>query len=147
MGRNARGFTLIELVAVLAVLGIVAVTIALRWDTTTFKTAAFHDQTVAALRYAQKTATSHRRTVCVAFTASTVTLTIASTHGSTTCDTPLPVPGGNGNTVVSGDSAKAVFNPVPSALSFQADGTTTGQSLSISGQSAIVVNGTSGYVQ
>src|ERR1035437_7525698 len=74
--KTSSGFTMIELVMVMVIIGILAVVAIARMDTSGYRALEFHDKTVAALRYAQKTATSHRRLVCVAFTASTVTLTI-----------------------------------------------------------------------
>jgi len=81
--RNAasgrlRGFTLIELIMVLVLLGVLAVFAGPRMlRPTDFYARGFHDETLAYLRYAQKTAVAQRRTVCVTFSASSVTLTMA----------------------------------------------------------------------
>ena len=103
--RNRRpqtGFTLIELIVVMVLVGVLAVFVAPRINTADFSARGFHDETLAFLRYAQKTAIAQRRTVCVAFTATTATLTIDAAAGTTTCpggamtgprgETPATVP-------------------------------------------------------
>jgi MSHA pilin protein MshC len=86
------GFTLIELIMVLVLAGVLAVFVAPRLNVSDFFARGFHDETLALLRYAQKTAIAQRRTVCVAFPASapaSATLTIASAAASSVCDTSL----------------------------------------------------------
>lgn len=101
MRRRARGFTLVELIAVMVVIGILAVaTLPRFFDRNVFEARGFFDETRALLRYAQKTAVAQRRTVCVAFAAGGVALTIADAAGSNVCNTPLALPnpprGGDG---------------------------------------------------
>ena len=80
------GFTLIELIMVIVMLGVLAVFAAPRiFNSSDFYAMGFHDETLALLRYAQKTAIAQRRTVCVAFTTTTSTLSIAPTAGTTAC--------------------------------------------------------------
>ena len=116
-------------------------------NTSDYRTLQFHDGVVSALRYAQKSAVSHRRMVCVAFTESTVTLTIDDTKTTTACATALNVPGASGNVLTSPDTTNAVFAPVPVAFNFQPNGTGTDRTLSIAGQTPIAVVGATGYVQ
>jgi MSHA pilin protein MshC len=80
-----RGFTLIELVMVLVLLGVLAVFVAPRLNSRDFEARGFHDETLALLRYAQKSAIAQRRTVCVAFAPVSATLSMTATAGSTTC--------------------------------------------------------------
>ena len=84
-----RGFTLIELIMVIVMLGVLAVFAAPRiLNTGDFYARGFHDETLGYLRYAQKTAIAQRRTVCVAFgsgATGSVTLTIASAAATFTC--------------------------------------------------------------
>lgn len=94
-----RGFTLVELVVVMVVVGVLAIGVLPRFLTRADVDArGFFDATESVLRYAQKSAIAQRRNVCVAFSAAgavptTVTLTIASaTVGP--CDTPLIGPTG-----------------------------------------------------
>lgn len=92
---DARGFTLIELIMVLVLLGVLAVYAIPRvMNRNDFDARGFHDQTLAYLRYAQKTAIAQRRAVCVAFSGSSVTLTRASVEASAVCDTALAGPSG-----------------------------------------------------
>lgn len=148
--RRAAGFTLVELVTVMILIGILAaVAIPRMTGLSDYRALEFRDKTVAALRYAQKTATSHRRHVCVAFTASTVTLTIAKAQGSTaSCNENLVLPGAATNILTSSDTTNAVFaSGHETALAFLPDGTGADRTLTIAGQTAIVVQGATGYVQ
>jgi hypothetical protein len=110
---------------------------------------------VAALRYAQKTATSHRRLVCVGFTTSSVDLTIDH-NKSAPCDGSLTLPGASSNSVQSSDTTNAVFSTEPADLFFQPNGrgtldaagtTVASLSLTISGTTKITVAGASGHIQ
>lgn len=137
---------MIELVMVIVILGILAVVAIPRMDTSGYRALEFHDKTVAALRYAQKTATSHRRMVCVAFTASTLTLTVDHDRSGACDGQVLMLPDSNSNVVQSGDTTNAVFSPIPADFNFLSDGTGADRNLNIAGQTAITVVGTTGSV-
>lgn len=146
--KRAAGFTLIELVTVMILLGILAaVAIPRMTGLSDYRALEFRDRTVTTLRYAQKTATSHRRTVCVAFTATTVTLTIDHDKSGACNGQALNLPGSTANELRSGDAANAAFNPVPAGFNFLADGTGTDMTLAIAGQTAIDVVGATGHVR
>ena len=91
-----RGFTLIELIMVVVLLGVLAVFAAPRlFSSNDFNARGFHDETLSYLRYAQKAAVAQRRTVCVTFDDTSLTLSLASTATTTSCNTALQGPRGN----------------------------------------------------
>lgn len=96
---HQRGFTLIELVMVIVMMGVLAIYAAPRmFNSGDFYARGFHDETLAFLRYAQKTAIAQRRTVCVTFSATapaTATLSVASAPATSTCDRALSGPNKN----------------------------------------------------
>lgn len=62
-----NGFTQVELVIVIVVVGVLAVAAAPRWADSGFDDRRWHDQAIATLRHAQKAAIALRRTTCVIF--------------------------------------------------------------------------------
>lgn len=118
--RAQRGFTLIELVMVLVLLGILAVYAVPRMiNTGDFYARGFHDQSLAYLRYAQKTAIAQRRTVCVTLTSTGISLSMASAAGSNTCSVSLSGP--NGEAALSARSGVA-FSSTLTNFNFDALG-------------------------
>lgn len=66
--RCLRGFTMIELIVVMILVGIMAVAVLPRFaDKRDFDTRGYADQVLSSLRYAQKTAIAQRRRVLVTF--------------------------------------------------------------------------------
>lgn len=122
--HNQSGFTLVELVSVMIVVGILAATVLPRFfGTHGFEERGFYDETISALRYAQKSAIAQRRLVCVEFTDTTVTLRYASGSGATVCGPYLAGPSGQIPYVIdAGDrqyrNANIQFSAVPGMLSF-----------------------------
>ena len=97
--RGGRGFTLIELIMVLIILGILAVFVLPRVQLTQgFDQLGFHNATRATLEYARKSAVAQRRHVRVALAGNTLTLTIANDipeggdANNFARDLPLPTP-------------------------------------------------------
>lgn len=139
---------MIELMVVIVMMGVLAVVVLPRLNANEYRSVQFHDQVVSALRYAQKTATSHRRLVCVSFpSTSSLQLDIASANGAVNCNTALPLPGSASNILSSPNASSVTFSGLPSAFNFQTDGSSTNQAISISGETAITVVGATGYVQ
>jgi MSHA pilin protein MshC len=64
-GLRHRGFTLIELIMVILILGVLAVVAVPRFTGNVYTGRGLHDETLATLRFAQKTAIAQRRSVCV----------------------------------------------------------------------------------
>ena len=149
------GFTLIELIVVMVLISILAVFVAPRFlGGHGFEARGFYDETQSALRYAQKAAIAQRRLVCVAFTAKTVTLTIASANPAVGCNINLSGPDGstpytiNASNVTKYGSVDVKFSPVPAALSFDPLGKpSAGATIVVNGFSpAITVETETGYV-
>lgn len=124
-----RGFTLVELVMVIVITGVLAVAVVPRlFDRQDYEDRGFRDESVAILRYAQKSAIAQRRTVCVAFTANSISLHIAADPRPATCvpgggagTLNLPSPTGDSPFVVTG-RGEAAFTAVPVNFKFNALG-------------------------
>ena len=153
MMRDARGFTLVELVTIMILVGILAVVAIPRMDTGAYHAAQFHDQIVAALRFAQTSAVSHRRPVRVSFPDNAYTLALEIDSDRAGNWLPLNLPGATSHKVASSDPANTYFAPVPTTWQFAPDGTaidcTTGGLcvLNIKSATSISVVGATGYVQ
>lgn len=115
--RRVRGFTLIELIMVIVMLGVLAVFAMPRiLNTGDFSARGFHDETLSLLRYAQKTAIAQRRTVCVSLNANGVALTMdTNSPPDGACDASPTLPatpkGGSG---LAGSVAGFQFTPLGS---------------------------------
>jgi len=143
-----RGFTLIELVMTMVLIGILAVVALPRMsDQGAFDARGFQDETLSLLRYAQKSAIAQRRKVCVAFTSSSATLTITSVATSSTCDTNLTGPKGDTPATVTAKSGVS-YASTPSDFNLnglgRASGTQTIQVLGLA--NTITVEAETGYV-
>lgn len=162
MSSKDGGFSLIELITVMVVLGILsAVALPRIMDNRAFIGAAFNADVVSALRYAQKSAVSHRRLVCATLTPTTVTLSMAALNPATTCATVLPSP--DGTLYQSKDGSIQAISypgyPAPWLLYFQPAGTITSDGAGLTIYSAvnititgrpttpIKVQGATGYVE
>jgi len=148
--QRQRGFTLIELIMTIIIVGIIAVVALPRFaDNSVFQSRGFADQVQAALRYAQKTAIAQRRNVCVAFTLpapSTISLTIANASGAASpCVANLEFPEG-GNTITA--PAGIAFAALPADFSYNGQGSpTAGQTINVTGvTNGITIEAETGYV-
>lgn len=119
-----RGFSLIELLTVMILLAIMSfVAIPHFNDRKPFDTRGFYDESVAMLQYAQRMALAKRRTVCVALTATTITLTVHSVAGSVAaCDNATPLTGPLGeNPFVRTAPSGVTLATTPATSSFRFD--------------------------
>lgn len=117
----SRGFTLVELIMVLVLLGVLAVYAVPRvLNTGDFFARGFHDQSLAYLRYAQKTAIAQRRTVCVVFTGNSITLSIANAAAINNCANPLRGP--TGDVALAARAGIAYVGGAPTSFNFDALG-------------------------
>lgn len=157
-----RGFTLVELIMVIIVLGVLAAVAAPRvFSTSDFNARGFHDETLSLLRYAQKSAIAQRRTVCVAFTDSSAALTMAPTAPTATSATPTcgaspaTLIGPAGSSAVVTAKSGVTFVTVPTDFNFDGLGqpiTRVGALMAtqtiqvVNSAKAIQVEATTGYV-
>ena len=116
-----RGFTLVELVTIIVILGILAAAAAPRFfDRNVFDSRGFNDQVIATLRHAQKTAIAQRRFVCASFSAvgvtpGSVTLQIGVDNS---CPAPMVSPSGQTPYTISNNNASFSAIPAGGAISF-----------------------------
>jgi MSHA pilin protein MshC len=91
------GFTMLELITVIAIVGVLSVAMmpaSSNISGNVFNARGFHHETLALLRFGQKSAIAQRRTVCVVFSDASVKLRIATSSVTPTCSIDLQGPKG-----------------------------------------------------
>lgn len=153
--RADCGFTLVELVTIMILIGILAV-VALPNLTQTqgFGATSFRDRVAASLRYAQKSAVAKRRMVCAAVAPGSLTLTVDGSFGAGNCAVAMTGP--DGAMPAATAPANVTLSAAPAGpLHFQPSGAVTSDAagllqatyvLTVTGQAPITVNGATGYV-
>ena len=159
-----RGFTMIELITVMILIGILAVVAIPRMDTLTFSERGFRDGVLEAIRHARRVAVASRRFVCVTVTAGTgSTATVAVTRdvgttpetaASVSCSPTVALPGAASgcatnavcapSNVTLGGTASIIFDPLGRSIS--APGTPASATVTIN-QTSVTVAAETGYVQ
>jgi MSHA pilin protein MshC len=153
--KNQHGFTMVELITVMVIVGVLAAVAAPRFfDRGTFDSRGFHDQVISTLRYAQKAAIAQRRLVCVSFPSSTrIAINTAANFADLACNTDLQSPSGTyptGQTTYTVDAPSGVTMSGYANFNFNALGRPSfgvAQSIAVSGYATpIAVEVETGYV-
>ncbi len=154
--KTQSGFTLIELVAVLVLVAVLAVTVLPRMEgALALRGDAWRDQVVATLRQAQTIAVGHRRLVCVTVASSSLSVSIATSQPASSCATALPGPDGDARWARDTNAPATALSPSGS-LFFQPSGRVTSDGagllatpgrITISGQADVQVVAETGHVQ
>lgn len=120
------GFTMVELVVVLMLVGVLgAVALPRMQGLLSFRDDAWRDGLLDAMRYAQKTAVSHRRLVCMTVADRQVTLQMATANPATSCNATLAGPAG-GSVFATSANTNMLTSVAPSGvIFFQPDGRST----------------------
>ncbi len=145
--RAVRGFSVIELVTVLVLIGALAVFALPRLNTAGFSAYGFHEELLAAVRHAQKTATASRCEVRVEVSASgddyAVTYTGAGPDGCMA--QPVTAPGRGGN--LAGSAPAQVDINQGATIVFDGFGVPgSAATIEINNRRQVVVEAFTGYV-
>ncbi|MHB8623942.1 MAG: GspH/FimT family pseudopilin [Sulfuricaulis sp.] len=129
---HSKGFTLVELIATLVIIALIAVVSGPRFfSINNFQSQGFFDETISAVRYAQKLAVATNCTVLVQITTNGFALfrsvnNTGSPGGTCTTGpwgTPVTDPTGSGGTFTRTAPGSVTLSPAPTSFTFGPDGT------------------------
>lgn len=154
--RTQRGFTMVELIAVLLVVGVLAV-VALPnlQGALAMRDTALRDQVLAGLRQARHLAQGHRRLVCASIASNQLTLTMAAANPAGACGNAVPGLDGQARWTNNASGLTLAVSPA-GTLYFQPDGritsdgvgaTAVNASVTVGSETAITLVGDTGHVQ
>ena len=154
--RAAAGFTLVELIAVLMLVGVLAVVALPRLGgALALKAAAWRDQVKAGLLQGRVLAQGHRRLVCATLSTGEIRLTMASANPASACNTPIR--GADGDARWAFDNNAIALTQTPAGtLYFQPDGRITSDgaglsssntTVSLAGEPDLLLIGETGHVR
>ena len=155
-GRGQRGFTLVELIAVMVLVGVLSVVALPRLDgALAWRGAGWRDQLQAGLLQARALAQGHRRLVCVTLATGELRLALASANPASACNTVLQ--GLDGDARWAHDANALTLTQTPAGtLYFQPDGRITSDgaggspvnaSVALAGEATLQLIGETGHVR
>lgn len=159
--RECRGFTLMELIAVIVIAGILAVFASSGFSRRGIEAATYRERIQATVAYAQRMALANRRAVRVAVAGNALTLSVCSAGvGTTVCDVAwndLPAPTGEASLAAPAAVALSLNGLSTATFYFDSSGrpvdvngaAVAAQSLTATGDQgyAVTVEAETGYVR
>ena len=134
----SAGFTLVELIAVLTLVGVLAVVALPRLGgALALQGAAWRDQIKAGLLQGRVLAQGHRRLVCATLATGEIRLTMANANPANACNTTITGPDGDARWAVDSNAINLTQTPA-GTLYFQPDGRITSDGAGLSSRNTTV---------